>query len=606
MFKSIRWKFITVYFALVFIAMAIIGVFIIQSFQAHHLNVVRNRLNYMADSILSNIEKIPPDSSLKEEKEALQSIVERWSKGSFEELFVIDGYLDIIATDNPSFEGINAVSELDEDLIVEVLSGKKASSEKDDISQEKKTKNIVFPIKREGSTEIEGVLYLRSDLKDIYDSLDKSKKIMTQAVILALGITIILGYLIAKSITEPINDVTEKASLMAKGDFNQRVEVKSDDEIGKLAEMFNFLTDKLEITLGEISSEKSKMETILNYMADGLIAVYKNGRIIHANPKAMEMLGLSKETILQKKYDKLFEGLNDKLTLKYIMENNETLIGSETIIIDESIYTVDYAPFKDENNHIGGLVLVLKDVTKQQKLEKMRREFVANVSHELKTPLTSIKSYTETLLDGMLDDRTISEQFLKVVNSEADRMTRLVRDLLQLSNFDNNKTKFNIVNNDLVQLINQTVIKLGITAKNKNQRLEFVTDCEELITCFDFDRIEQVLLNIVSNAIKYTEDNGKISIYLEKKDYEALITVKDTGIGIPKEDLPRIFERFYRVDKARSRELGGTGLGLSIAKEIIEAHNGSIEINSEFNKGTEVKIRIPLQKSLCNTILNTV
>lgn len=594
MFKSIRWKFITVYFALVFIAMAIIGVYIIQSFEAYHLDVVRNRLDYMKENIMDNIKKIPAESSFEENQEAFQSIIEQWSKGSFEEAFIINSYLDVIATDNPSFKGINAVSELDADLIIDILSGKKEISEKDDISQDKQTKNIVFPIKRNG--EIEGVLYLRSNLADIYDTLDKSKKIMTQAVVLALGITVILGYLLAKSITEPINDVTKKAALMAKGNFNQRVDIKSDDEIGKLAEMFNFLTEKLETTLGEISSEKSKLETILNYMADGLIAVYKDGRIIHANPKAMEMLDFSNELMIEKKYDELFEQLNNKLTLKYIMDYNETLIGSESISIYESIYNVDYAPFKDESNNVGGLVLVLKDVTKQQKLENMRREFVANVSHELKTPLTSIKSYTETLLDGMLEDRDIAEQFLGVVNSEADRMTRLVRDLLQLSNFDNNKTKFNIVHNDLVKLIKQTIIKLRITAKNKNQKLELFTNYQELTACFDFDRIEQVLLNIISNAIKYTEDYGEIKIYLEKDDDEALIIVKDTGMGIPNEDLSRIFERFYRVDKARSRELGGTGLGLSIAKEIIEAHNGRIEIHSEVNKGTEVQIGIPIEE----------
>jgi two-component system sensor histidine kinase VicK len=591
MFKSIRWKFITVYFALVFIAMAIIGVYIIRSFQSHHLNVVRSRLEYTSDHIM---ERIPKESSLDEQKEVLQSIVEQWSKGSFEETFIINDSLQIVATDNASFQGINAVSELDEELIIHVLSGKKEVAEKDDLSKERRTKNIALPIKRD--EKIVGVLYIRSDLTEIYNTLDKSKKIMTQAVALALGITVILGYLLAKSITEPINDVTEKAALMAKGDFNQRVDIKSDDEIGKLAEMFNFLTGKLETTLGEISSEKSKMETILNYMADGLIAVYKDGRIIHANPKAMEMLGFSKQMMTEKKYDELFEPLNSKLTLKYIIDNNEALIGSESIGIYESIYNVDYAPFKDENNNIGGLVLVLKDITKQQKLENMRREFVANVSHELKTPLTSIKSYTETLLDGMLEDKDITKQFLGVVNSEADRMTRLVRDLLQLSNFDNNKTKFNIIENDLVKLIQQTVIKLGITAKNKNQRLEFFTDYKELTACFDFDRIEQVLLNITSNAIKYTEEYGDIKIYLDKSDDDALIIVKDTGMGIPKEDLSRIFERFYRVDKARSRELGGTGLGLSIAKEIIEAHSGSIEIHSEVNKGTEVRMRIPTQE----------
>jgi len=588
MFKSIRWKFITVYFVLVFIAMAIIGVFIIKSFEKYHLSIMSDRLNIMAENIKDVIESESPEVTLEKEKNAL----EQFAVGLFEEAFIINKDWKIVATDNRNLEGINAASELEYELISDVLTGKKERAES--ISKGKRpTINMVFPIKRNGDIE---VLYLRSDLTDIYETLNKSRIIMTQATALALIITIILGYLVAKSITEPINDVTKKAALMAKGDFNQIVDVKSDDELGKLAEMFNFLTGKLEITLGEISSEKSKMETILNYMADGLVAVNKNGRIIHANPKAMEMLDFSEEMILEKKYDELFEVLNSKLTLEYIMKHNETLIGSDAISINESIYNVDYAPFKDENNEIGGIVLVIKDITRQQKLENMRREFVANVSHELKTPLTSIKSYTETLLDGMLEDREISESFLGVINSEADRMTRLVRDLLQLSNFDNKKTKWDMANNDLVKLINQIVIKLHITAKNKNQRLEFITKYDKLMACFDFDRIEQVLLNIISNAIKYTENNGEIEVYLEEKNNKALIKVIDNGMGIPEEDLPRIFERFYRVDKARSRELGGTGLGLSIAKEIIEAHNGSIEISSEVNKGTKVIIEIPIEE----------
>lgn len=294
MFKSIRWKFITVYFALVFIAMAIIGLFIVQSFESYHLEVVSDRLNSIARNIIQNI---PVKGSLDDAKESLESNLKIFAVGLFEEAFIIDKDLKIIATDNRSFKGINAASELQYELILEVLTGEKGIA-KDNTEGQKPTMNLVFPIIR--NEEIEGALYLRSDLKDIYETLNKSRVIMTQATGLALIITIILGYLLAKSITEPINDVTKKAALMAKGDFNQRVDVKSDDELGKLAEMFNFLTGKLEITLGEISSEKSKMETILNYMADGLIAVNKNGRIIHANPKAMEMLNFSKEAILEK------------------------------------------------------------------------------------------------------------------------------------------------------------------------------------------------------------------------------------------------------------------------------------------------------------------
>ncbi|WIF95823.1 sensor histidine kinase [Caminicella sporogenes] len=599
MLKSIRWKFITIYFGLVFIAMAIIGVFIIQNFEKYHLNNVSEKLYRMAtDYIFPDINNLimTENKDLDYMSEQLQNIIDKWSQGFVnEEIFIIgdakSGF-KIIATNNNNFLGENAINELEYDLIIEGFKGKVI--DKDIKFSGNQSKNMVFPISKNG--EVKGVLYLRYNLQEIYNTLNQSKWILTQATMLALAITVLLGFLIARSITEPINDVTEKALEMAKGNFDQKVEVKSDDEIGKLAEMFNYLTDKLKTTLGEISSEKSKMETILNYMADGLIAVNTDGKIIHANPSAMRMLNFFDEDILKENYDDLIGRFNRNLTLEHIMKNNNEWIGSEIISIKDSIYKVNYAPYKNEKNEKGGLVLVIQDITEQEKLENMRKEFVANVSHELKTPLTSIKSYTETLLNGALENKEIAKNFLSVVYSEADRMTRLVRDLLQLSNFDSKKVFFNKTKNDLVKLINNSIMKLDMTVKNKKQRLEFITEYDSLEGYFDYDRIEQVVLNIISNAIKYTEERGKVEVFLEKEDNTAIIRVKDTGIGIPKEDLSRIFERFYRVDKARSRELGGTGLGLSIAKEIIEAHNGLIKIDSEVEKGTEVTIHLPLKE----------
>ena len=254
----------------------------------------------------------------------------------------------------------------------------------------------------------------------------------------------------------------------------------------------------------------------------------------------------------------------------------------------------NFAPYKDEKGEKAGIVMVLQDITERQRLDNMRKEFVANVSHELKTPLTSIKSYTETLLEGALDDRELSEHFLEVVNSEADRMARLVRDLLQLSSLDYNQTKWNKRESDLVKIIENSVLKMSMTAKNKNQSLHFITREDALMVYLDTDRIEQVILNILSNALKYTPDNGEIKVFLDKKEQDAIIRIVDNGIGIPKEDIPRLFERFYRVDKARTRELGGTGLGLSIAQQIIEVHQGKIKINSNEGEGTEAVIILPL------------
>lgn len=596
MFKSIRWRFIIIYFLLVFIAMAIVGVYIVDQFEKYHLNAVSDQLNRIAEDYI--LPSIAPYDDLGGESEKIQNIINTWSKGFREEIFIIDENFRIVATSNANLIGRNAIDILEYTLIIDAAKGE--SRERDTENDAGlRTKNIVFPIIRSG--EVRGILYIRDSLNDIYDTLDESKWILTRATMLALFITIVLGYLLAKSVTEPIAEVTRKASRMARGEFDQKVDVKSDDEIGRLGEMFNELTEKLKTTLGEMSSEKSKLETILNYMADGLIAVDLDGTVIHVNSKALEIFGKDRQD-LGKGYDELIAPYNEEMTVERIRENTPLLVGSGNIVIAGSFYRVDYAPFMDERKEYAGLVLLMQDVTEQQKLENMRREFVANVSHELKTPLTSIKSYTETLLEGALENKPLALQFLSVIDSESDRMTRLVRNLLQLSNFDYEKVLWDKSCHDVVALIQNAILKMEVTAKGKGMAMVFESDSIRLEGYFDHDRIEQVVLNVLSNAIKYGNRETAVNVHLEKASDEAVIRIKDRGIGIPEKDLERIFERFYRVDKARSRSMGGTGLGLSISKNIIEAHGGSIVINSRTGEGTEVVIAFPLESHLCSEI----
>lgn len=591
MFKSIRWKFITIYFLLVFIAMIIAGVFIINFFEQYQVDIISERLEDLSELILPNFEGY--DDLAEHEEEIEQVVLSHKGIGFREEIYVINGKNNIIVGTSTENKGYSALDVLESgsSLIPNALNG---NSNKAIInSQGIHTMDRVFPIVNKD--EVTGVLYLRYDLRDSYQTLDQSKIIIIQATILALFITVILGYIIAKSITEPINDLTKKAFKMAEGDFNQYVEVKSGDEIGKLAEMFNLLTSKLKLTLSEMSREKSKMEAIVNYMADGLVAIDEEGKVIHMNPKARSIFKLGFNELNEFDYNKVLREYNTELTLDHIMSEEEVWLGTGKFEIEDSVYLVNFAPFEDDEGHQKGLVYVFQDITEQQRLDHMRRDFVANVSHELKTPLTSIKSYTETLLDGMLNDPELTKQFLTVVDDEADRMTRLVRDLLQLSNFDAKAVHFDMEYHNYADLIKKSVNKFEMTAKNKNQQLLMETDVEVLVGYFDYDRVEQVVLNIVSNAIKYTPEDGIVKVRLLHTDNEALIEVQDNGIGIPEEDLASIFDRFYRVDKARSRQLGGTGLGLSIAREIIASHGGSIDINSQIEKGTNVIITIPLE-----------
>lgn len=421
--------------------------------------------------------------------------------------------------------------------------------------------------------------------------LIKFNNLIFVSAIIAVLLSLFLGYLLSKTITSPIISVMHKAEKVAEGVFDEQLDVKSDDEIGNLTKTFNYMAKELKNTLSEISSEKNKVVTILNYMADGVLAYDLKGTAIHVNPAAKKLLGANVE-------DKPFGDFAKTVGLDVKLENivyfDESPVRELDTIIDGIYVKVYFAVFTDTNKKPEGIIVVLHDVTEQQRLDCMRREFVANVSHELRTPITSIKSYTETLLDGAVEDPEITEHFLNVINSEADRMTRLVKDLLQLSRLDNQQMSWNIDNVSLKEIVKNTVERMQLEASQKQQKLESFVIGDIPSIKGDKDRLEQVVVNLISNALKYTPEHGQITVYVGKIFNDVYVKVTDTGVGIPSEALPLVFERFYRVDKARSRDLGGTGLGLSIAKEIIEAHGGTIGILSEFGKSTEVTAKLPI------------
>ena len=588
MFSSIKWRFIVIYFLLVFIAMVIIGIFIVDKLEQHQINSVITSMEYKLENIASYSTYLTSDDWVANREEIQDTITEYAS--SAETLYVIlnEDIPTIIASSskqNDRIIGDSAFQQrlIDPTLVLKAFEGETAVNKEviDNIPLE----HVAYPV-FSSNGKVKGILYMTSDLKNVYATVNESKTILTNATFLALGITVLLGFMIASSITEPIHDVTKKAEEMAMGNFDQFVEVKSDDEIGQLANMFNHLTLKLNQTIQDMDLEKSKLDTIFNYMAEGVVAIDRNGSIIHANPIAIELLNLGNN------FNEKAFNLSD-INLGNINYNiTNSLEGDVITEINSQVFKVKYAPFKNEKNDIGGLIIVFQDITREHRLDNMRKEFVANVSHELKTPITTIKSYTETLMEDDIDKNT-KDRFLTVIDSECDRMTRLVRDLLQLSNLDYKKTKWNMVDISIDDLVNDSLVKLDFSFKEKNQSVSIdVEDNLPKITV-DKDGIEQVILNILSNANKYTEENGHIEVGAFQDNGDLVMSIKDNGIGISKDDQERIFERFYRVEKGRSRELGGTGLGLSIAKEIIEAHKGKLSLNSEIGKGTEISIKLP-------------
>ncbi|CBH22671.1 sensory box histidine kinase yycg [Acetoanaerobium sticklandii] len=599
MFKSIRYKLIILYFLLVFIAMLIVGVFITDQFEKYHLNIVKDNLTYTANNVVRTMIK---DVDLIENKDDIQENLIKSTISLGYEISIIEGdSYNIIASTNLDFVDKNAMDVLEKSVILSSLNNR--VTEKDIQSENTdsyRIKHMAFSYKEDQSDNLDYIIYGRASLDSVYRTLSNSTVILLRATVIALLVTIVLGYLMAGSITVPINQLTMKALKMAKGDFRQRVTVKSDDEIGQLGSMFNYLTEKLDTTLLEISSEKSKLNAIIKHMEDGLVAIDGKGQIIHYNPSFLSMLNLREKDLTDKSYDKIIDDYSKDLEYGAILQKSISN-SSENIIFENNkkrILKASPALFRDEAGRISGAIVVFQDITESQRLEDMRREFVANVSHELKTPITTIKSYSETLLCGALEDKELSKNFVEVIENEADRMSSLVKDLLQLSHMDYEKVVWEMHHLDLREIVTDSVRKLEVHFQNKNQKLNMKISDEAVPIYADRGKIQQVIINLLTNAIKYTPENGNIRISAQVVDKNAIFQIQDSGIGIPKEDIKRIFERFYRVDKGRSRAQGGTGLGLSIAHNIIKQHKGSIKVSSELEKGSIFTVYFPVDNSV--------
>lgn len=417
--------------------------------------------------------------------------------------------------------------------------------------------------------------------------------IMAISILLFAIIAILVGYFINKSIVKPIDKLIQNAERIANGEEIEFKEInKGKNQISELSNAFNLMTNELKQNLKEVAKQKKQIETILLHMTDGIIAFNMEGDIIHINPAAVQLLDLKGNN---NTFNSIFKKLNTDINLEKIVYLENWTSSEQRLNIGEKYINLLFAPFHDESEKPEGVIVVIQDITEHVKLDNMRKEFVADVSHELKTPITSIIGYADTLLESEYD-KEMQTKFLEVISSEARRMARLVTDLLVLSRYDNKKITKEDSMFDLGELTKNCIDRLRFEIEKKNHNVEcFVTANVPPVNADKYG-IERVILNIISNAIKYTPENGVIKVYVGFVYNDAYIKVIDNGIGIPEADLARIFERFYRVDKARSRELGGTGLGLPIAKEIIEQNNGSIDIKSEIGKGTEVVIRIPVCK----------
>ena len=444
--------------------------------------------------------------------------------------------------------------------------------------------DAAIPITRGGQSYIVYILDSRETARSLNAEMFS---LIMEALVLGLIISILLSFLLAKTMVNPIQRLTNGIEGAARGDFSRKLEVSSGDEIGQLTESFNAMAQQLETTIAAVENERNKLDTLFLHMADGVVAFDREERVIHSNPAAARLLG--RAFTQEDRYGELFGDL-------FPFEQAEAADGhlSGARRVEGRHLELLLAPFARANQ--GGVLVLIHDVTEQRKAEQMRKDFVANVSHELRTPLTNIKSYAETLDDGVGDlSPEMEHKFLGVILNESDRMTHILQDLLTLSRFDSGRDELHLTRFPFAKAVDDTYQAILMDAQNHAHTVELDLPGSLPEVRADRERVMQVMMNIVSNAIKYTPDGGRIRISAGQAGDQVWMEVDDNGIGIPESDRDRIFERFYRVDKARSRQSGGTGLGLSIAQEIMHRHEGSLYLVDKEEPGLTIRMELPIR-----------
>lgn len=599
-FQTIQFKIVVIYVLLILVGMQLIGVYFISTVKTSLTNNFTTNLQEQAD-ILAKFAapSLSPNVALTVEEaeqtyEELNLVVRNLFSISGAEVQVIDSNGKIVATSLQLHQ--NYIGQINKSLAVSRALQNITDNEEEFINEDGiRQKMIAVPVTY--NDKVVGAVHIVASLAEVYDTMNRVNQIFFSGTIIALVLTGVLGVILAHTITNPIQALKKQAEAVAEGQFDGKAPVLGDDEIGQLSMAFNDMTVRLKEALSVNEEEKEKLISVLSNMSDGVVAADETGKVIVWNKRALNLLQIG--TLQDTQLKDVLE-LDEKQRELLASGRRQTFIIHHSNEFEEDeaeiILRITLSAIQRRDKGITGAIAVIQDVTEQEKLEYSRRQFVANVSHELRTPLTTIKSYAEALQDGALQEYELSERFVGVISNETERMIRLVNDLLHLSRIDSNQEKLRRQHTNIQDMLDEVADRFSFQLRQKAIKI-FVQVGKGIHTAWlDRDQIDQVLDNLVSNALKYTLDGGEIHLIAQKseKGAELDISVQDTGIGIPARDLNRIFERFYRVDKARSRNMGGTGLGLSIAREIVKQHGGTIALQSELNVGTTVTFTLPL------------
>ncbi|EGM51221.1 two-component sensor kinase yycG [Ligilactobacillus ruminis SPM0211] len=591
---------------LLLITFQIVGAVFVQRLKSENIKSFKQRVELSTYVDNSLIKQLTSTNTTKANK-SINTILEDINNENISTIQVIDSKGTIRGENDVNGRSVVGQKTTNTNIKRVLYSGRTFTTMTYDKSSNRRSYVSITPLfSASGNTNtVVGAVYLRANLESVYDSVNSVTLIFATASLIATAIGMALAITVSSAITRPIAEMKKQTMQIADGDYSGKVHVYGTDELGQLAQAVNNLSVRVEEAQESSDSERRRLDSVLSHMSDGVIATDRRGNISIINDMACEYLDVeSKDVIGTSILDVL--KIREMQTMRELIENQDGIIVDMSDAGHDQILNAYFSTIQRETGFISGLVCVLHDVTEQQKIDRERRQFVSNVSHELRTPLTSMRSYIEALNDGAWKDPEVAPSFLKVTQDETDRMIRMINDLLSLSRMDSGTVKLDFELVNLNELFNYILNRFDMMlkkdnndtreTKSKNYTIKRDFTKRDLWVEIDTDKFIQVVDNIMNNAIKYSPDGGVITCRLLETHNHVILSITDQGLGIPRKDLGHIFDRFFRVDKARSRAQGGTGLGLAISKEVIEMHHGKIWVDSIEGKGSTFYISLPYEE----------
>ncbi len=586
--KSLKLKLIFSYVFIIILAFSLFAFFLDKNLEDNSLRDLKISLVNQAQLIENQISVIPITTG---QISALESLVKNLSSKIKSRITIIDRKGQVLADSQKLLKEIpemeNHASRPEVKLALSGLIGEEIR-----YSSTLKMKMLYIAVPINSAAGITGVIRLALSLTNVERMLAGIRNAIIYSILIALALAIILGILMTSGIIRPINKIINVSRKFSSGDFSHKIHHNSGDEIGELAATLNKMAEDIEDKVKAVNLQGQQLGAIFNSMIEGVIVTDEQGCIISVNQAVEKIFAISKQETKGKFFLEAIHNNDIAAIISAVTKTGKPVSKEITLVYPlQGIFEINVNPIFD-GLVVSGCLAVVHDITEIRRLETMRRDFVANVSHELKTPLTSIKGFVETLLEGALEDKENNRNFLKIIQEHAQRLENLVNDLLSLSHLESKGMIIEKSDFNFSSLVKEVLIVFSAQIKDKS--VEVINQLpQELVVKGDRKRIEQVLINLIDNAIKFNRNKGSIKIYCQDQAGHLKVVIEDSGVGVPQNDVARIFERFYRVDKARSRQLGGTGLGLSIVKHIIELHGGSIGVESTEGLGSKFWFSLP-------------